>query len=222
MGILFDVDLKSGLIQEGSINKEWYKLGTENVNPYGRPDISVFTEHPDCGKKVTGITIPDIASLEAICIDAHKKSCANVPLCGWDVALTTEGVCLLEVNLSCNFFQATVDYPEYFKFVDQQFKYLEGADSKAVAAACSAAPKVEEVTAEHVTQHRLPEHPAAMHTAPGLSAPTPAPVAFKVNVKSQAGAGLAGLGITLPAGTTFKNGGTINEFAVSAAKMQCF
>jgi len=127
--ILFDVDLKSGLIQEGSINKEWYKLGTENVNPYGRPDISVFTEHPDCGKKVTGITIPDIASLEAICIDAHKKSCANVPLCGWDVALTTEGVCLLEVNLSCNFFQATVDYPEYFKFVDQQFKYLEGLES---------------------------------------------------------------------------------------------
>merc|ERR1712195_411613 len=100
-----------------------------NVNPYGRPDISVFTEHPDCGKKVTGITIPDIASLEAICIDAHKKSCANVPLCGWDVALTTEGVCLLEVNLSCNFFQATVDYPEYFKFVDQQFKYLEGLES---------------------------------------------------------------------------------------------
>lgn len=136
--ILFDVDLKSGLIQEGSINKEWYKLGVDNVNPYGRPDISVFTEHPDCGKKVTGITIPDIASLEAICIDAHNKSCANVPLCGWDVALTTEGVCLLEVNLSCNFFQATVNYPEYFNFVDQQFKYLEGLQS-APAAAITAA-----------------------------------------------------------------------------------
>merc|ERR1712166_491652 len=40
-----------------------------------------------------------------------------------------EGVCLLEVNLSCNFFQATVDYPEYFKFEDQQFKYLEGLES---------------------------------------------------------------------------------------------
>jgi len=123
--ILFDVDLKTGLIKDGSINKEWYKLGMENVNPYGRPDVTVFTSHPDCGKKVTGVTIPDMASLEAICTDAHMKSCPNVPLCGWDVALTTEGVCLLEVNLSCNFFQATVDYPDYFKFVDQQFKYLE-------------------------------------------------------------------------------------------------
>lgn len=126
--ILFDVDLKTGLIGNGSINKEWYKLGLDNVNPYGRPDVSVFTEHPDCGAKVTGITIPDIASLENICTDAHKKSCPNVPLCGWDVALTTEGVVLLEVNLSCNFFQATVDYPEYFKFVDNQFKHLEGLE----------------------------------------------------------------------------------------------
>ena len=162
--ILFDVDLTTGVIQEGSINREWYQLGLKNVslaNLRGpraatRPNAKTaaaanpgtcttgtgtgtgtssttneedaggcrFTTHPDCGKQVTGITIPDIAKLKAICVDAHSKSCANVPLCGWDVALTTEGVVLLEVNLSCNFFQATVDHDSYFDFVDAHFKHL--------------------------------------------------------------------------------------------------
>jgi hypothetical protein len=123
--ILFDVDLQSGLIKEGSINKEWYKLGVEHMNPCSRPDVAVYNEHPDCGKMVTGVTIPNIEALEAICTNAHRDNCPNVPLCGWDVALTTDGVFLLEVNLSCNFFQATVDYPKYFEFVDAHFRHLE-------------------------------------------------------------------------------------------------
>ena len=37
----------------------------------------------------------------------------DVPLAGWDVAITKEaGVCLLEVNLSCNFFRGTFDQRE--------------------------------------------------------------------------------------------------------------
>jgi len=155
--ILFDVDLKTGLIGKGTINREWYQLGLQHVNlanlrgrhrartctmqagsssststsggtegKEGDNEVGVFmfTKHPDCGAAVSGVTIPDIAELEAICIDAHRKSCPNVPLCGWDVALTTEGVVLLEVNLSCNFFQATVDYDAYFEFVDAHFRHL--------------------------------------------------------------------------------------------------
>lgn len=133
--ILFDVDLKSGVIKQGSINKEWYKLGLDHISPYNRPDVSVFTEHPDCGKKVTGIKIPNIEALEAICTNAHRDSCPNVPLCGWDVALTADGIFLLEVNLSCNFFQATVDFAAYFQFVDQHFKHLEALEQKVATTA---------------------------------------------------------------------------------------
>ena len=138
--VLFDVDLKTGVLGTGTVNKEWYQLGLENASlaklrggsssstantaAAAAAAAETFVVHPDCGAKVTGVTIPDIAALKALCIDAHRKSCPNVPLCGWDVALTTEGVVLLEVNLSCNFFQATIDYDQYFDFVDSHFKHL--------------------------------------------------------------------------------------------------
>jgi len=126
--ILFDIDLETGKIKDGSINKEWYQLGLSALNPAAAPAIQTFSEHPDCGAAVTGRQMPDIRKLEEICTNAHMKCCPNVPLCGWDVALTTDPtapICLLEVNLSCNFFQATVDFPKYFEFVDQHFKHLE-------------------------------------------------------------------------------------------------
>jgi glutathione synthase/RimK-type ligase-like ATP-grasp enzyme len=40
----------------------------------------------------------------------------DVPFVGWDVALTTKGVYLLEVNLSCNFFRGAFDKKTYFEF----------------------------------------------------------------------------------------------------------
>ena len=51
--------------------------------------------------------------------------CPAVPLVGWDVALTTEGTCLLEANLSCNFFRASFDKPAYFGFVEETIAHLE-------------------------------------------------------------------------------------------------
>ena len=45
---------------------------------------------------------------------AHLKLCPGVPLVGWDVAITEEaGICLLEANLSCNFFRASFDRAAY-------------------------------------------------------------------------------------------------------------
>ena len=56
---------------------------------------------------------------------AHARMCPRVPLVGWDVALTNEGLCLLEANLSCNFFRATFDWQGYFSFVEECINHLE-------------------------------------------------------------------------------------------------
>ena len=63
----------------------------------------------------------------------NAKACPNVPLCGWDISLTTEGVYLLEVNLSCNFFQASVDMPAYYDFVGRHFEHIEALAAEAAA-----------------------------------------------------------------------------------------
>lgn len=121
--ILFDIDLATGVIGNGSINKKWYQVGFSKI---GQKPVAeeLFTSHPDCGVKVTGIQVPDFDKVVALCTSAHLKTCPNVPLCGWDVAMTTDGMFLLEVNLSCNFFQASVDYAHYVQFVDEHFKHL--------------------------------------------------------------------------------------------------
>ena len=48
---------------------------------------------------------------------------------GWDVAFTSEGICLLEVNLSCNFFRGTFDKASYFQYVDSYWRMLEGREA---------------------------------------------------------------------------------------------
>ncbi len=55
--------------------------------------------------KVEGATFVDIKSALNIVKTSHFKMLPKVPLVGWDVAFTPKGVYLLEVNLSCNFFQ---------------------------------------------------------------------------------------------------------------------
>lgn len=54
----------------------------------------------------------------ALCTDAHKRLLPDVPLVGWDVALTAEySAVLLELNISCNFFLGEVDQEWYTKFM---------------------------------------------------------------------------------------------------------
>jgi hypothetical protein len=61
---------------------------------------------------VSGNTVPDIANLLALVEKSHLDMCPRVPFAGWDVVLSTDPrvpVCLLEVNLSCNFFRGSFD-----------------------------------------------------------------------------------------------------------------
>jgi len=127
--ILFDMDLATGKIRKGTTNMHWYQLGPSKVatTPWICLDHTI-TEHPDSGARITGHTIPDIEGIRELCENAHFKLLPDVPLAGWDVAITKEaGMCLLEVNLSCNFFRGTFDQKEYFKFCNEYFSFLDKA-----------------------------------------------------------------------------------------------
>eukprot|EP01033_Poteriospumella_lacustris_P000995 gene995-718_t len=56
---------------------------------------------------------------------AHYAMMPEVPIVGWDVAFTTKGIFLLEVNLSCNFFRGSFDLPRYIDLIDRYWLQLE-------------------------------------------------------------------------------------------------
>jgi hypothetical protein len=123
--IMFDVDMETGKILKGSTTTHWYRVGLHHAF---RGTMSVghdITNHPDTGVPITGNVIKEIKEMKQLCEDAHFKLMKDVPICGWDVAITNKGVLLLEVNISCNFFRGTFDQPWYFKFLDDWFTHLE-------------------------------------------------------------------------------------------------
>lgn len=56
---------------------------------------------------------------------AHLVATPDVPLVGWDVALTPEGVYLLEMNLSCNLFNGAFASDGFYRSMFQYFQALE-------------------------------------------------------------------------------------------------
>ena len=77
--------------------------------------------------RISGEAIPEMAAVRRLVLDAHERMCPAVPLVGWDVALTGRGRCLLEANLSCNFFRASLDTAAYHAFCEEAFERLEAA-----------------------------------------------------------------------------------------------
>jgi len=120
--ILFDVDLKTGLIGKGTTNAHWYKLWNLRQSWISEHHM---THHPDTGVEIAGRVVPDITAVREICTEAHLKMMPDVTMAGWDVALTTQGMCLLEANLSCNFFRGTFDKDKYFGMVHDYFLMLD-------------------------------------------------------------------------------------------------
>lgn len=103
--ILFDVDVKTGLIRGGTTNAHWYRLGLHETLPGRCPWRSYhdYQTHPDGDIAVSGNYVPEIGSILALVEESHFKMCPDVPLAGWDVVLSADDkvpVCLLEVNLS--------------------------------------------------------------------------------------------------------------------------
>lgn len=112
--ILFDVDVNTGLIKGGTTNAHWYRLGILQTLPGRCPWRSHhnYQSHPDGDIAVSGNYVPEIRSMLALVEDSHFKMCPDVPFAGWDVVLSADPkvpICLLEVNLSCNFFRGSFD-----------------------------------------------------------------------------------------------------------------
>jgi len=123
--VLFDVDLKTGVMGKATTNAHWYKLGVQGLSSAWTSEKDT-THHPDCDVKITGMQVPDIKSMADLCTDAHSRMMPDVVMAGWDVAFTPQGKLLLEANLSCNFFRGAFDEDCYFGLVHEYFEWLDG------------------------------------------------------------------------------------------------
>jgi hypothetical protein len=125
--ILFDVDVATGIIQGGTTNAHWYQLGLDKVQktPWLPPPKRMRQHIDPPYPQVLGQQVPNMQEALAIVKKAHYTMMPEVPIVGWDVAFTSKGIFLLEVNLSCNFFRGTVDIPHYIDFVHRQWLQLE-------------------------------------------------------------------------------------------------
>lgn len=131
--VLFDVNLETGEINKGAVNSNWYQLGLDKAWSTPWSDSKpVFVKHPDFPyPSVAGKKIPLEILQESLAIvsKAHYKLIPNVPFAGWDVAFTTKGIFLLEVNLSCNFFLGHFNKDEYYEFLGKYWRNLEKIES---------------------------------------------------------------------------------------------
>ncbi len=61
-----------------------------------------------------------------LCTGAHRRLLPDVPLVGWDVALSAEhGPVLLELNISCNLFLGAVEEWDYHTFLGEHVSALQ-------------------------------------------------------------------------------------------------
>lgn len=139
--ILFDVDVKTGVMQEGFTNAHWYQLGP--LAPFRTNWRSTYETdtHPDNNVRVKGTRIEDMDDLLKLVRQAHFTLLPDVPLVGWDVALTSRGVFLLEVNLSCNFFRGSFDREKYYQFMKDYFDMLDSRRKEEEAKASASSKK---------------------------------------------------------------------------------
>lgn len=148
--IIFDIDTNTGVIGKGTTNSHWYQLGMKGLKT-AWTSSKHMTHHPDCGAEVTGRRVP-IEQMKHLCVEAHRVLLPDVPMAGWDVALTNKGVLLLETNLSCNFFRGTFDEDHYFNFVHEYFCMLDG-DSTTIQQKMEASRKLRESTDKNYRDH---------------------------------------------------------------------
>ncbi len=135
VAIMFDIDVKTGYVLNGSTNSHWYRLGlAEWLRCPWRSSSIGLTHHPDGNIPLTGEMVPNIQDMLSLVEESHGKLCPDVPLVGWDVVCSSDEklpICLLEVNLSCNFFMGSFDKKVYLDFLEDMIENLQELRLKA-------------------------------------------------------------------------------------------
>lgn len=62
-------------------------------------NLNVYEVHPDSGKPIKGVVIPDWEAIKAEVLDLAKKF-PYMHLIAWDILLTERGICVIEANNS--------------------------------------------------------------------------------------------------------------------------
>ncbi|KAL3756100.1 hypothetical protein ACHAWU_009402 [Discostella pseudostelligera] len=136
VAIMFDIDVTTGSVLHGSTNSHWYRLGilTEWFRCPWRSTHVGLTHHPDGNIPLTGEVVPNIREMLSLVEESHAKLCPDVPLVGWDVVCSSDEklpICLLEVNLSCNFFMGSFDKKVYLDFLEDMIENMQELRLKA-------------------------------------------------------------------------------------------
>lgn len=124
-------DVRDGVLGGGTTNAHWYQvggLGSMLRTPWRTHEHQRTLVHPDGSIPVAGQPVPQLPAMMDLVKLAHLQLCPHVPFCGWDVVLSTSSsvpICLLEVNLSCNFFRGSFDKKVYFDFIDDVLTSLQ-------------------------------------------------------------------------------------------------
>lgn len=130
--VLFNVDVPAKKLGLGTSNMHWYQLGLRKILSTPWLNNTKFTHHPDGDVPVTDRELPEMAKMIETCVEAHRTLFPGVPIAGWDLAVVDgePHMCLLEVNLMCNFFKGSFDKDKYFRFVEDYFLFCEGHQEK--------------------------------------------------------------------------------------------
>jgi len=110
--ILFDTDMKTGVINPGTL--QWKR-------------VEDILEHPDTGMKIAGQRIEKVPEMCRLCTELHEALVPNIPIAGWDITELDDGtLCFLETNLSANLHKGNFDREKYFQLVKANIIHHEG------------------------------------------------------------------------------------------------
>lgn len=82
------IDIETGILTSGTCADSFDKNGNRIF----------YEKHPDTGNKLKGVSIPNWKGVVKFIKDAHK-SIGFYKFIAWDLALTNNGICVVEMNL---------------------------------------------------------------------------------------------------------------------------